>query len=125
MGVLVTATEAKEFLAKYWPDKAAIPTLEVKGQVHKVVAKDGSELAAAFSWKPALAAAFKPHLDAEAKAQAEAAENQRKDFIDFHVFLKEYLNDAFQQWKAKRAAQAKPALGAEPDQGKLVQIIQP
>jgi hypothetical protein len=123
----MTLQEAQAAVNNIWPGEGV--TLQVKGQVHKVVAKDGTVLGASFSWRPALQQAAKPKLDAAARAHADAVEQQRADFALFLEFLREHLADKFIAWKQDRAAkpvdQKTEAGRAEPDQGKLVQIIRP
>lgn len=93
-------------------------------QVCEVVAKDGSVLGRAFSWRPAVQQAVKPLLDAKAKDAAEAWEAARADMALFGDFLRAYLRKEFEEWKVKRAAgnQSPDAGGAQAGEKQLVQV---
>jgi hypothetical protein len=97
----VTDQEAAAFCKQGWPGED-VTIRRVKG-VCEVVAKDGSVLGRAFSWRPALQQAYKPKLDAEQARRAEIWEAARKDMELFGEFLREYLRAEFETWKVKRA----------------------
>lgn len=96
----MTDQEAAAFCREGWPGEGV--TIRRVKSVCEVVAKDGSVLGRAFSWRPALQQAYKPKLDAEQARQAEIWEAARKDMELFGDFLREYLRKEFEEWKVKR-----------------------
>lgn len=121
----MTADEASTLARAAFPGATV---RSVKG-VCEIVAKDGTVLGRAFSWRPALQQAVKPLLDAKQKEAAEAWEERKKDFDLFLEFLRGHLRGEFEEWKVKNghtkvAAPADPsgdAGRAQADQAQLVQ----
>lgn len=105
--------EAKKIAERAWPGEGV--TLQKQGQVHKVLAKDGSQLGAGFSWEAALKIATKPLFEAEARRQHEARVNAQTEFMELVLFLKDKYRDEFDAWRKTREVKT-----GGPEGGKII-----
>lgn len=90
----------------------------------QVLAKDGSVIGAAFEWKPALAQALKPGMDAYEIKVREAKAKFRRDTAAFMAFLMDKHHAEFEEWRKVNDPERNGS-GNEPDQKRLVSIVQP
>ncbi len=118
----MTLAEAKTVIERAFPGQG-VQLVSEKGACIVRHPKEG-DIGKAFSWRPALQEACKPLLQAADKRRVLQQEQRREDFALFIDFLREKLNDDFEQWKAARAAaQAGDPTGATPNPEQLVQIV--
>lgn len=88
----------------------------------QVVDPDGTVIATAFDWKPALTQALKPGMDAYEVKVREHKAQFRKDTAAFMAFLMDKYSAEFKEWRKTNDPDSNGS-GNEPDQKQLVQVV--